>query len=213
MLNCYELNLPSLTDDTAKKLLALAESLKINEGFDVINLPQLNKDIAKWINFHEQTNTSRSSYIMFEMTPEFNSVICNEISDNQFPVSKVKFYFQLITGGDRLIPHRDPYRTLSMIYNLSSDNAVTQWYNDLTNDPDKYFYNSDELSEPIQTIRMEPFKWYIFNNDQPHGVSEIPRNRIAITSRLNGDFENLPTFKSFVEQYEHLLVAGNRNRT
>ena len=213
MLNCYELNLPSLTNDTAQRLLSLAESLKVSDGFDVINFPELNKDITKWINFHKQTNTSKSSYIMFEMTPEFNSLIYQEMSDNLFPFSKVKFYFQLITGGDRLIPHRDPYRTISLIYNLSADNAATHWYNDITNDPDKYFFNADEISDPIQTIRMEPFKWYVFNNDKPHSVSEIPKNRIAITSRINGDFGNLPTFNSFVEQYEHLLVAENRNRT
>lgn len=209
MLNCYELKFPQLSESTQNSLIKLAEHCKPDVGFDVINLQELSKDYQNWVKYHEVTNTKRTSYIQFEMNQEFNSLIHKEMTDELFPFSRVNFYFQLVTGGEKLMPHRDPSRTLSILYNISADGAITHWHEDYTKDTNKYLYAIGEVSDPIQSVRMKPFTWYVFNNDAPHSVTEITKDRIAITSRLNADDLDLPDYKSFIDKYSHLLEAGD----
>ena len=205
MKNCYSLKLPTLSTDLNQDLLKFGQSFTPAEGFDVINLHELGKDTQIWVDFHNHTGTTRSSYIQFDLSPDLQSRIKTEMTDELFPFSKVNFYMQLVIGGEKLMPHRDPGRTLSILYNISSDHAVTHFYHTHINDADKYLFAIDETEE-IESHRMVPHQWHVFNNEAIHGVSQMFTNRLAITCRLNADQQlNLPNYQTFFERYQHLL--------
>ncbi len=205
MKNCYLLKLPTLSNELHQDLLKFGQSFIPAEGFDVIELQELGKDTQIWVDFHNHTGTTRSSYIKFDLAEDLQSRIKTEMTDELFLFSEVNFYMQLVVGGEKLIPHRDPGRTLSILYNISSDHAVTHFYRTHIHDADKYLYAIDETEE-IENHRMLPHKWYVFNNEAIHGVSQMFTKRLAITCMLNADQKlNLPNYKTFCERYKQLL--------
>ena len=213
MLNCYSLKLPKLSDELDRDLAAFGQTLSPQAGYDLINSDEINRDKQAWIDYHAQTSTPRSSYITFDMPPELQLRLKEEMTDDLFPFSKVIFYFQLITGGEKLAPHKDPGRKVSILYNVSADNAITHFYNTTSTNPDQHVFSLNEITA-IESYQMSTNKWYAFNNESIHGVSNMFKNRIAVTSNLNEYSElDIPDYKSFCERYSYLFGPATTNRT
>ena len=206
MLNCYQLKLPTLSAGLNQELFALAQTLKAENGYDLINAQEINRDTQRWIEYHTQTNTSRTSYIVLNLSQILQSKLKIEMANQLFPISAINFYLQLITGGEKLMPHRDPKRTLSILYNISEDNATTHFYKTTSTDPDQHLYSLNEI-EKTESYQMKPYKWYSFNNAAIHGVEGVYKNRVAITCDISAQPElGLSDHDTFCKIYNELLV-------
>ena len=211
MLNCYQLKLPTLSTDLENDLLRVGEIFNASDGFNPLSMDEIGKDMQSWVDFHEETKTTLTVYNAYPIPESLHRRIHEEMTDQLFPFGEVSFYFQFISGGEHLMPHRDPdpgsgERKASILYNLSADNAITDFYKTSSTDPSKYLYSLHEI-EKIESYQMVPHKWYSFNNAAIHGVSEIYKNRLAITCNLNmHPVLELPDYSAFCERYNHLLV-------
>jgi hypothetical protein len=201
MFNTVTLNLPSLSENLTSKLLFTANSFDFdNEGYDpIIECSAI--DYEHKLDFHIKTNTVGAAYKSFAIPEELHSLILLEMTDDEFPFSLCKFYFQIITDGEILCPHRDPSRITSLIYNLSGDNATTNFYNLLIDDPSRNIFTESEISAPIESHVLEPFKWHLFNNNEVHGVSNITNKRIAIASGIDYKFADVYNY------YKNTLIC------
>jgi hypothetical protein len=191
MPNTYQLNLPSLSDDLTNKLLLCANSYDFeSEGYDpIVECSKI--DYEHKLDYHIKTNTIGAAYKSFEIPKDLHSAILFEMTDNEFPFSSLHFYFQIITDGQVLCPHHDPSRITSIIYNLSADNARTNFYNLLIDDPSRNIFTTTEISPVIESHILSPFKWHLLNNSQVHDVTEITTKRIAIACGVNYKFKDV----------------------
>ena len=194
MPNTYELKLPSLSDELTNKLLLSANSYDfMSEGYDPID--KCSKiDHEHKLDYHIKTNTIGAVYKSFNIPEDLHSEILSEMTDNEFPFSSLYFYFQIIDEGEVLCPHRDPGRITSIIYNLSADNARTNFYNLLINDPSRNIFTINEISPVTESHILKPFKWQLLNNNQIHDVTEITKKRIAIASAIDYKFNDVVNY-------------------
>jgi hypothetical protein len=201
MLNTYELKLPSLSDELTNQLLLSANSYDFaSEGYDpIVECSKI--DYEHKLDYHIKTNTVGAAYKKFDIPKELHSAILSEMTDNEFPFSSLHFYFQIITDGKVLCPHRDPGRITSVIYNLSADNAKTNFYDLLIDDPSRNIFTTTEISPVIESHVLSPFKWHLLNNNQVHDVTEITTKRIAIACGI------AYTFKDVCNYYKDTLIS------
>jgi hypothetical protein len=138
-------------------------------------------DISKAENYHRVTKQSKALYKQFSIPEELRHSIVNEMTDILFPFSQTKIYFQRIEGGKTVSPHRDAIRTSHILYNISDDGATTNFYDKLIDDKARMAFDIDEVSEPIETHVLTPYKWYLFNSQKVHSVTNITKTRVAIS--------------------------------
>lgn len=210
MTNFYSLLFPVLPDNLNQQLLQYALDKKETLGFDVINIDEVNSEMLKTFkDFHKETNTKITSYFYIPLSENLKKEIHSFLGDSLFPHSKIDYYLHYIIGDSKFVPHRDPGRAVCFLYNLTDDCAETYWFKSKNNDK-KIMYLLNEI-EQVESKKFEKHQWYLLNTDEIHAVFDINGPRIALTCNLTTSFSNIPTFESFVKQYNNLLVAENRN--
>ena len=208
MLNCYQLNLPKISNRLQIDLLKYANQLKSTQGHNPSEI--LGKEEEKIIQeFCLEAKTERSNYVQHELPDDLTYRLQNEMSDNLFPFSKIRWFLQIISGGNRFMPHRDtgaPGRKISLLYNLIEDTATTHFYKSNYDSPDRFVFSMKEVI-PIQDIKMKTFTWYVMNNYCIHGVSKITKPRIALTCDMNFHPElEIFEYLDFYKKYRELLI-------
>jgi hypothetical protein len=196
MLSAYPLLVKNLSQSLCKQLLDYADSYILNEAYD----PNQEMAEADWIafnKFHEQTQSQPSTYKTFPLAVEYQQKIYNELDNSVFPFHKFEIEIQYITSGERLCTHRDVGRTLNLIYNLTADQSLTEFYHKKINDQNRYVFALDELEGPTETHCFLPYTWYLFNNQQVHSVINSNQKRIALTLNIDA------TFQDFLKYFEN----------
>ena len=184
MLNTYMLKLPSLSNELTSKLLktALAYDFLKDSTPNSVAFKGLSAiDSSQVKNYHEVTNQSKALYKQFPIPEELHHCIVNEMTDILFPFSQTKIYFQRIEGGETVSPHRDAVRISHILYNISDDGATTNFHDKLIDDKVRMAFDVDEVSEPVESHVFTPYKWYLFNSQKVHSVTNITKTRIAIS--------------------------------
>ena len=184
MLNCYPVKFPSLTDDLHQKLLDFANAVPLELGNDAIKVLR-EPDFKAWERYHIQSATTSAAYNSYALSEELHQQLADEtgILKTVPPMKHNKFYMQKITKGNAFCPHYDPpwTRTYVLLYNLSlEDNGITSFYNQTIPDTDRIVFALDEI-ELIETFQLQPRRWYLFNNQTLHGVTNMSSTRIGIT--------------------------------
>jgi hypothetical protein len=201
MLNTYELKLPSLSADLTNKLFEAAltyDFLKEGTPNPIIFRGLKDIDVVKAKNYHDVTKQSPATYKTFGIRKELRDEIVHEMTDILFPFSQTELYFQRIEGGETISPHRDAIRPSHILCNISDDNATTNFHNKLIDDKDRMAFDIDEVSEPIETHILNPFKWYLFNSQKVHSVTNITKTRVAVCVDIPYAYENV--YKHFVDK-------------
>ena len=187
LLNAYKLKLPTLSLSLTADLLDLANSLDINTGHrprDELS----EQDLESLRIYQETTGTVACRYRSFQMPDTWQLAIKKELTDQLLPFSKMNIYFQVISDGDVLCPHTDIRRITNLMYNISADGATTHFHDRLIDDLDRHVFTESEISKPVETYVFEPYKWYIFNNQKIHSVTNITKKRIALAANIPYDF-------------------------
>ena len=215
MLNCYQLCLPKISNRLQIDLLKYARSLEPEAGWPPNKFWDFSGEEHLYHQFHEQTKTGKSVYLQYLLPDDLKNRIQEEMTDALFPFSQVNWYLQLISGGQRLMPHRDPGRNLSILYNLVPDTATTHFYTTTNTHPTRHIYAMNEVKE-IENIQMKPYTWYSMNNKTIHAVSKMTTLRVAISSNISYFHPELelPDHDTFCRRYPDLLVtSGLAGRT
>jgi len=94
----------------------------------------------------------------------------------------------------RLVPHTDPGRNVSLIFNIIGP-AITNFY-EMENFVPNIDYSNTKL-DLRASIEMKLRSWYLFNNAAIHAVEKIPKLlRIALVIHLGEKFDNFDTAKT-----------------
>lgn len=189
MYSAYPLFIQSLTKPLCEQLLDYAKSYVITQAYDP-NKEMSEADWAAFYNFHQQTQSTPSTYKTFELPDSLQEKIKLELSDCVFPFHKFAIAIQYITSGERLCTHRDAGRTLNLIYNLSEDQSLTEFYENKTSYSNRFVFDLDELHGPIETHCFLSHTWYVFNNQQVHSVINSNQSRIALTVNIDATFQD-----------------------
>jgi hypothetical protein len=188
MWSAYPLHLPKLSYQLCQELLSFAKTFILNQAYDP-NQEMSDQDWAAFYEFHKQTNSTTSTYKTFQLPFELQQKIKNELADQVFPFDKFDIGVQYITSGDRLVTHRDAGRTLNLIYNLTGDNSITEFYNKKIQDEHRYVFHLEELEGPTEVHCFEKDQWVVFNNQQVHSVINNNKSRIALTVNIDATFD------------------------
>ena len=124
--------------------------------------------------------------------------VTNEMTDILFPFSQTELYFQRIEGGKTVSPHRDAVRPSHILYNISDDGATTNFHDRLIDDKERMGFSADEVSKPIETHILTPFKWYLFNSQKIHSVTNITTTRVAICIDIPYTYDTV--YQHFIEK-------------
>ena len=93
----------------------------------------------------------------------------------------------------RLVPHTDPGRNVSLIFNIIGP-AITNFY-----EMENFVPNIDYSNTKLYlrgSIEMNLRSWYLFNNAAIHAVEKIPKLlRIALVIHLGEKFDNFEVAK------------------
>ncbi len=196
MFSAYPLFIPSLTNQLCEQLIDFAKSFVLAQAYDP-NQEMSEADWTAFHNFHRQTQTVPCTYKTFDLPDTLQEQIKLELRDCVFPFQQFAIAMQYITSGQRLCTHRDAGRTLNLIYNLTNDQSITEFYQNHTPQDTRYVFDLDELHGPIETHCFLPHTWYVFNNQQVHSVINAYQSRIALTVNIDA------TFKDFLKYFEN----------
>ena len=188
MLAAYPLKIPRLSQALTQELLDHTDSFELESGYDPKQEFSQGDWDACW-QFHRETNTKESKYKSFPIPDELQQKIKQEFGDDIFPFSQVAIRYQIVTGGDALCPHRDSGRRLNILYNLTEDNAITEFYDKLINDDARYVFSMQEIVGPVEVHQFTPHTWYVFNNQRIHLVKNTRKMRVAINVDIDHSFE------------------------
>ena len=202
MLNTYMLKLPSLSNEITNKLLeaALSHDFFKEQGVAKSIIYHGIKDIdaSSVKKYYEVTKQSQAIYKIFKIPKELRDAVTNEMTDILFPFSQTELYFQRIEGGKTVSPHRDAVRPSHILYNISDDGATTNFHDRLIDDKERMGFSADEVSEPIETHILTPFKWYLFNSQKIHSVTNITTTRVAICIDIPYTYDTV--YQHFIEK-------------
>ncbi len=202
MLNAYPLKLPNLSEQLISDIFNLYQNIDTESLFD----PKVNFnkfEINQTDQYHKATNTTWSKYKGLSLNVNINKKIKKELKNSIFPVQHLNFYLQIVIGGTALGPHIDSNRILNLLLNISNDDAITSFYDQLV-EGKRNLFALDEISDPIETHQFEYNQWYIFNNQKIHGVTNITKPRLAIAANLD------MRYIDFYNQYKDTLIGAPR---
>lgn len=188
MLAAYPLRINKLSSTLEQELLEYASAFVLDTGYDPNQVFSEDDWNACWT-FHKETNTKESKYKAFAMPVDLQQKVKTELTDDPFPFSWFDVRFQIVTDGDALCPHRDSGRRLNILYNITEDNAITEFYNKRVADDVRYVFSMQELDGPVEVHCFNPHTWYVFNNQRVHLVKNSRAMRIAVNVDIDRSFE------------------------
>jgi hypothetical protein len=182
-------DIPGLPNDIAKECIQIATN-SINA-----NLP-----MDLWYRRLEFENTDSLSYTtsennikntggvgLYKLPISLNERICNYYKKTNTELSTyIKFYIQVVTGGNFVAPHVDPDRIEGFVYLLQAGgrNVKTKWYT--VKEEFKNLKKNNGSAIPycklneVENYCLEENMWHWLNLQEIHSVEDQESLRILL---------------------------------
>jgi len=178
--------LPLLSDESCAKIIEYSKkNIHLYNSYVNLNGKTIFKQGISHIGFSSMRMTD------FNEGQEFAKSILEE---NGIYLIYEKVALVLQRSAKKLVPHTDPGRNVSLLFNIKGL-AQTDFY-EMDNFIPNIDYTNTQLSLQA-SIQMKLKNWYLFNNSAIHGVQNIPEyERLAFVINLGDTFKDFATAKN-----------------
>jgi len=129
-----------------------------------------------------------ASIKFFTISPILVKKLQNFYKNKDSFLSQCGYCYQLVNGGNYMIPHIDPpkHRTESMVYVLSQGNtpAITTWYKSKKEFEHLEIRHSVSIPfehlDPIEEVTAQTDTWYWYNVSVMHSVTNLSGDRMFL---------------------------------
>lgn len=194
MFAAYSLRLPTIPENLIQESIAYLNTINLQEAYDPKEVFS-KQDWQAVERFYMETNYTKSKYARIMLTDELkNKIVQGLCNDNPHLFDFISnLRMQVIHDGEAICPHRDNNRQAHLIYPVTKDFSLTEFYSYLNKDPERYVYSLKELSGPIEVHKFRPNTWYLFNNQKVHMVKNNNQVRMALCVDLDASYHNMIT--------------------
>lgn len=194
MFAAYSLRLPTISENLIQESIDYLSTCNLHEEYDPKEVFS-KQDWQAVERFHAETSYTKSKYARIMLADDLKLKILKDlyISNPQLIDLIGNVRMQVIHDGEAICPHRDTHRQSHLIYPVTKDFSLTEFYSFLNKDPERYVYSMKELSGPIEVHKFRPNTWYLFNNQKVHMVKNNNQVRMALCVDLNSSYHNMIT--------------------